>query len=103
MAPPAEGDAAPRRRWPPRLHLAAAIGWASFLAACVGTMLAFAALDPQLIIDGVERGEPGGAPWWLTPTGIYTLGFFLFWLIGIVAGILAAVLTETHPGEGHGP
>ena len=49
------------------MRVAAAIGWSSFLAACLGTMLTFAALDPQVIIDGVEGGEPGAAPWWLTP------------------------------------
>ena len=37
----------------------AAIGWSSFLAACFGTLLTFAALDPQVIIEGVERGDDG--------------------------------------------
>ena len=67
MDPQTEDDVPAARRWPPQLRAAAAVGWSSFLAACLGTMLAFAALDPQVIIDGVEGGEPGAAPWWLTP------------------------------------
>jgi hypothetical protein len=82
------------RRWPPQLRVAAAVGWSAFLAACLGTLLAFAALDPQVIIDGVEGGEPGAAPRWLTPTGIYTLGFFLFGLIALAAGVLTVLLTR---------
>jgi hypothetical protein len=100
MDPQAEDDHPARRRWPPRLRLLAAAGWSTFLAACLGTMLAFAVLDPQLIIDGIEGGEPGSAPWWLTRTGIYTLGFFLFWLIGLVATVLTAYLTQGLPGNG---
>lgn len=90
--PQAEGEYPARRRWPPQLQAAGAVGWSSFLAACLGTLLAFAALDPQLIIDGLEGGDPGSAPWWLTRTGIYTLGFFLFWLVALVAGLLTNIL-----------
>ncbi|MBL8199706.1 MAG: hypothetical protein JNK40_01930 [Chromatiales bacterium] len=103
MGPQAEDDLPVVRRWPPRMRVAAAIGWSSFLAACLGTLLTFAALDPQVIIDGVEGGEPGAAPWWLTRTGIYSIGFFLFWAIGAVAGMLTDYLHEAPPSEGHGP
>jgi hypothetical protein len=84
------------------MRVAAAIGWSSFLAACLGTMLTFAALDPQVIIDGIEGGDPGSAPWWLTRTGIYSIGFFLFWAIAAVAGMLTDYLHEAPPSEGHG-
>ena len=103
MDPQAEDDTPGVRRWPPQLQAAAAVGWSSFLAACLGTMLAFAALDPQVIIDAVEGGEPGAAPWWLSRTGIYTLGFFLFWLVAAVAGVLTGMLTRNPPGEGDAP
>jgi hypothetical protein len=96
MEPQAADDPVAVRRWPPRLQAAAAIGWSSFLAASLGTMLAFAALDPQVIIDSMDPGEPNAAPWWLTRTGIYTLGFFLLWLVAVVAGVLTAVLTQSH-------
>jgi len=103
MDPRTEGDQPALRRWPPERQVAAAVGWSSFLAACLGTMLLFAALDPQVIIDAIEGGEPGAAPWWLNRTGIYTLGFFLFWLIALVAGILTTVLTRTRPGPVDSP
>ena len=102
MDPRAEDDRPEARRWPPRMRLAAAVSWSSFLAACLGTMLTFAALDPRVIIDGIEAGEPGSAPWWLTPTGIYSAGFFMFWLIGAVAGLLTAYLQEGPPSDGPG-
>jgi hypothetical protein len=92
MDPQAADDPVAIRRWSPRVQVAAAIGWSSFLAASVGTMLVFAALDPQVIIAGFDRGEPGAGSWWLTRTGIYTLGFFLLWLVAAIAGVLTAVL-----------
>ncbi|MDP2325338.1 MAG: hypothetical protein Q8N51_15105 [Gammaproteobacteria bacterium] len=94
MDPQATNDAVAIRRWHPRLRVAVAIGWSSFLAASVGTMLVFAVLDPQVIITGVDSGEPGAEPWWLTRTGIYTLGFFLLWLVAAVAGALTFVLMQ---------
>ncbi len=100
MAPPTEAEYPAARRWPPQLRITAAVGWSSFLAACLGTMLVFAGLDPQVIIDGVEGGVPGAAPWWLTPTGVYTLGFFLFWLVAVVAGVLTVLLTRAPQTDG---
>ncbi len=100
MDPLAEAEYPAARRWPSRLRVAAAVAWSSFLAACLGTMLIFAALDPQVLIDGVESGEPGAAPRWLTPTGIYTLGFFLFWSIAVAAGVLTALLTRGPQADG---
>jgi hypothetical protein len=98
----AEDEYPVARRWPPQLQAAAAVGWSSFLAACFGTMLTFAGLDPQVLIDGIEGGDPGAAPWWLTSTGIYTLGFFLFWLVAVVAGGLTVFLTQGPRGNGDG-
>jgi len=103
MDPRAEDEATVVRRWPPQMRMAAAVGWSSFLAACLGTMLTFAALDPQLIIDGMDRGEPGAAPWWFTRTGIYSIGFFLFWAVAAVAGLLAAWLQAGPATGGDGP
>ena len=91
------------RRWPPRMRLAAAVGWSSFLAACVGTMFTFAALDPQVIIDGVAYEQPESSGWWLSRTGIYSIGFFLYWAVAAVAGLLTGYLQECPPGEGDGP
>ena len=100
MAPRTEDDSPVARRWPPRMRTVAAILWSAFLAACLGTLLTFAALDPQVIIDGVERGA---APWWLTRTGIYSIGFFLFWIVAAVAGMLTDYLHDSPPREGGTP
>lgn len=94
MGPQAGDEGGGQRNWPPQLQAAAAAGWASFLAACLGTLLCFAFLDPQIIIDGLHL-EPDALPVaWLTRTGLYTLGFFLFWLVGGVAAWLTIVLTR---------
>ncbi len=103
MDPQATDDLPAIRRWPPRRQVVAAIGWSSFLAASVGTMLVFAALDPQVIISGLDTGEPGAEPWWLTRTGIYSIGFFLLWLVGAVAGVLTTVLTQSPAPRGDRP
>lgn len=102
MDPQVEDELPVVRRWPPRMRLAAAVGWSSFLAACLGTMLTFAALDPQVIIDGLGA-EPDDSAWWLTRTGLYSIGFFLFWAIAAVAGLLTAYLQECPPSEGDVP
>ena len=100
MDPQAADDAVAVRRWPSRLQVFAAVGWSSFLAASVGTMLVFAVLDPEIIIAGFDSGEPGAEPFWLTRTGIYSLGFFLLWLVSAVAGVLTTVLMQTPiPGK----
>ena len=59
-----------------------AIVWSSFLAAALGTMLCFAFLDPQAVSEGILP------QWWTTRRAVYALGFFLFWLIGLVAAAL---------------
>lgn len=101
MDPQATDELAATRRWPPHRQVVAAIGWSSFLAASAGTMLLFAALDPEVIISGLDTGEPGAQPWWLTRTGIYSIGFFLLWMVGALAGVLTAVLSPpTSPNGG---
>ena len=98
MGLPAADEGGGQRNWPPQLQAAAAAGWSSFLAACLGSLLCFAVLDPQLVIDGLHLGPDTPPAAWLTPTGLYTLGFFLFWLVGAVAAWLTVVLTrDTRP------
>lgn len=62
-----------------RARAAGAIFWSSFLAAALATMLCFAFLDP----DAVGAGELPS--WWTTRRAVYALGFFFFWLTGLVA------------------
>ena len=67
------------------------IAWSGFLSAALGTMLCFAFVDPQ----GLAQGE---APsWWSTRLHVYAIGFFFFWLIGLVAAALCWNLTRPAP------
>lgn len=58
------------------------IVWSAFLAAALATMLCFALLDPLAI----AAGEPPG--WWTGRLRVYAIGFFFFWLIGVIAAAL---------------
>ena len=86
--------APPKRPWPRLTQAIAAVGWASFLAACLATMLFFAVVDPALIHEATTpRVE-------ITRMTGYGVGFFFFWLVGAVAGGIAVYLVRTaHPPE----
>lgn len=62
------------------------IVWPAFLAAGVMEMLVFAAFDPQ---DMQWLGQSVQ----LSRTGIYSLAFFVFWLVFIGAGYLTTLLS----------
>lgn len=62
------------------------IVWPAFLAAGVMEMLVFAAFDPQdmhWLGQSVEMSR----------TGIYSLAFFVFWLVFIGAGYVTMLLS----------
>ena len=61
------------------------IVWPAFLLACALEVLVFALVDPG---DLHWRGEP--LP--LSRQGIYTLGFFVFWALGMGSSALTALL-----------
>jgi hypothetical protein len=65
-----------------RARAVGVIVWSAFLAAAVATMLCFAFLDPQ----GLAHGETPA--WWTTRLRVYAIGFFFFWLIGLIAAAL---------------
>ena len=56
--------------------------WSAFLAAALATMLCFAVLDPLALAAGEAP------PWWTDRLRVYAIGFFFFWLIGLVAAAL---------------
>ena len=58
------------------------IVWSAFLAAALATMLCFALVDPLAIAAGETPG------WWTGRLRVYAIGFFFFWLIGVVAAAL---------------
>ncbi len=60
--------------------------WPAFLMAGVLEMLVFAVVDP-----GTLRWF-GGAPVELAPSALYTLTFFVFWIVIALAGGLTQLL-----------
>jgi len=64
----------------PGLQKCIAILWPSFLTAIVATGVFFSAFDPDDLI-------PFGVDLTISRLGIYTIGFFLFWLVTAIAGI----------------
>ena len=61
------------------------IVWPAFLAACVLELVVFAMVDPNDL-------HWGGHPIALSRQATYTIGFFVFWAICMVASGLTALL-----------
>jgi hypothetical protein len=70
----------------PRGRAIAAVAWCSFLAASVGTMICFGLVDPEAV-----RWEEAPS-WWTGRIRIYSLGFFLFWIIAAGSSTLTYML-----------
>lgn len=62
-----------------------AVLWPSFLMACVASGLLFSLIDPVelILLDSKIH---------LSPLGMYTVGFFVFWFLGAIASSLTALL-----------
>jgi len=71
----------------------AAIVWSGFLAAALATMLCFAFLDPDAMQSGAVPA------WWSSPLHVYAVGFFFFWLVGLIAATLCWQLTRGRSDE----
>ena len=61
--------------------------WTSFLAACLASLLFFAAVDPLALRDSGPRIFEG-----LGREAGYALGLFFFWGVGICASTLSTYL-----------
>jgi hypothetical protein len=72
-----------------RARATGAIVWSSFLAAALATMLCFAFVDPLAVAQGETPH------WWTSRLNVYALGFFFFWLVGLVAAALSWFLART--------
>jgi hypothetical protein len=77
------------RELSPRARAIGVTVWASFLAACVGTMFFFAFIAPDELVE-----DQGGSNM-LDRLGVYTLGFFGLWLLAALASALALYLNRT--------
>ena len=69
----------PKTKW-------TAIVWPAFLAACLLELLVFACVDPHEL-------HWLGQPMEFSRQGVYTLAFFAFWLVTLVASGLTALLS----------
>jgi hypothetical protein len=67
------------------------VAWPAFVAACLLELLVFAVADP---LDLQWSGQPLGG----SRQGIYTVSFFVFWLVGLTACGLTTLL-RMGPGE----
>jgi len=66
--------------------------WASFLAACLETMVFFAYLDPMML-DGLETTTT----WLAFRPAAYAAGFFFFWAFTFVGATLTAYMLDSSP------
>lgn len=76
-----------RHRWMSAL-------WAAFLSAAVLEMVVFALVDPQ------DLRWFGGEALDLSPRAVYTLAFFVFWIIVSIGAGLAILLCTRPTGDG---
>jgi hypothetical protein len=68
--------------------------WSAFLAAALATMLCFAFIDP------LELAEGQPPSWWTSRLHVYAVGFFFFWVIGLIAAALCWSLAQKVPNDG---
>jgi hypothetical protein len=64
----------------PRIQKCIAVLWPSFLVAVAATGAFFSAFDPRELFPFENELD-------ISPLGIYTIGFFIFWLITAVSGL----------------
>jgi hypothetical protein len=69
------------------------VGWCSFLAAAVATMIFFAFVDPLALADITEPPLP------VDRMSGYALGFFFFWLLAAASATLTVYLIRTRHGH----
>lgn len=65
-------------------HRVGTVLWLSFLMAGIATGFFFSIIDPLELRYCVDFPE-------VSRTGAYTIGFFLFWLLTSVTGLLSAL------------
>lgn len=69
--------------------------WIAFLAACAGSFVIFAAIDPQALNDAWVL------PWEMGSRLAYTLGFIFLYLVSLLASGLTVFMIRTGPRRGH--
>ena len=79
-----------------RIWLLQALGgtlWPSFLIAAVASVVFFASIDPETLqvqtLPGLELSRMAG----------YTIGFFMFWGVGLTSSVLTLILARADSRE----
>lgn len=76
----------PPPRWTHRQRALGAVGWGSFLAACVASVVFFGIVDPyELATITTPTAD-------ITRMTGYAIGFFFFWAVTATAAAVAALL-----------
>jgi hypothetical protein len=78
----------------PRARAIGVTVWASFLAACAGTMFFFAFIAPDDLLGATSEESM------IDHLGVYTLGFFGLWLLAALASALSLYLNRISNGRG---
>lgn len=73
----------------------ATVVWISFLAACVGTFVIFAVLDPDALNDAWVL------PWEMGRRLAYSLGFLFLFTVSLIASGMTVFMIRTGPDCGH--
>ena len=82
-------------RWSQKKRDIGIVVWVAFLAACAGTFVIFAVLDPEALNDAWVL------PWEMGRRLAYSLGFLFLFMVGLVAAALTAFMIRTGPRRGH--
>jgi hypothetical protein len=82
-------------RWGQRKRDIAIVVWIAFLAACAGTFVIFAVMDPEALNDAWVL------PWEMGRRLAYSLGFLFLFMVSLIASVLTAFMIRTGPPSGH--
>ena len=82
-------------RWSQRKRDIGTVIWIAFLAACAGTFVIFAVLDPEALNDAWVL------PWEMGSRLAYSLGFLFLFCVSLIASTLTVFMIRTGPRSGH--
>ncbi len=82
-------------RWSHQQRDLGIVVWISFLAACFGTFIIFAVLDPEALNDAWVL------PWQMGQKLVYSLGFLFLLMVALLASALTVFMIRSGPRKGH--
>ena len=82
-------------RWSMNKRDFAVAFWIAFLAACFGSFVMFALIDPGALHDAWVL------PWEIGTRLAYSLGFLFLYVVSAIASMLSIYMVRTGPRRGH--